>query len=61
MCDLGHLFMCDRLYSPESLFRYREILRKILTEFVKEPSPSKLVHRTKTGCQNMVYGGEKCS
>ena len=28
----------------------------ILPEFVKEPSPSKLVNRTKTGSQNMVNG-----
>ena len=27
-----------------------------LLEFVKEPSPSKLVNGTKTGCQNMVNG-----
>ena len=28
----------------------------ILPEFVKEPSPSKLVNGTKNGCQNMVNG-----
>jgi hypothetical protein len=45
--------MCDRSYSPESLVK---IKRFILPEFVKEPSPSKLVNGTKTGCQNIVNG-----
>ena len=30
--------------------------KSILPEFVKEPSPSKLVNGTKNGCQNMVNG-----
>ena len=33
-----------------------KIEKFILPEFVKEPSPSKLVNGTKTGCKNMVNG-----
>ena len=33
-----------------------KIEKFILPEFVKEPSPSKLVNGTKNGCQNMVNG-----
>ena len=35
---------------------FKKILKLILPEFAKEPSPSKLVKGTKNGCQNMVNG-----
>ena len=45
-CEIGYIF--KRAFI--------KIKKMILTEFVKEPSPSKLFNRTKTGCQNMVNG-----
>ena len=35
---------------------FLKVEKFIFPEFVKEPSPSKLVNGTKTGCQNMVNG-----